>query len=183
MIFTPLPLKGASLIDLEKIEDERGFFSRYYCEKEFADQGLEKTWVQINLSLSRKKGTLRGLHFQHPPKAEAKIVRCLRGAIWDVIVDIRANSSTFGKWVGKELNDENRTMMYVPKGFAHGFLSLEKNSEILYLVSEFYSEKYETGLIWNDSDININWPFEPLEISKKDLQGKLIKDIHPLVIR
>jgi dTDP-4-dehydrorhamnose 3,5-epimerase len=173
MIFTPLPLNDAFLIDLEKREDERGFFARYYCEKEFATHGLNTKWVQLNNSLSVTKGTARGLHFQYPPHAEVKLVRCLAGSIWDVIVDIRKNSPSFGKWFGIELNAENRTMMYVPKGFAHGFVSLADNSEILYMVSSEYSKESEGTLKWNDPFHGIKWPIEPVVISEKDQNADL----------
>ena len=182
MIFTKLPLRGSLKIDLDKKEDDRGFFARYFCEKEFSDQGINLKWVQINTSLSKNKNTLRGLHFQRPPMAEDKIIRCLRGSIWDLIVDLRKNSQTFGKWFGTELNEENRTMIFVPKGFAHGFISLKPNSEILYLVSEFYSPEHEHSLNWNDKEININWPVRPKFISQKDLEAPYLKDLDPIKI-
>lgn len=161
-------LGGAYTIDLDKREDNRGFFSRYWCKNEFTEKGLDSTIVQINNSMNRQKGTLRGLHFQRPPKAETKIVRCIRGAIWDVIVDIRIGSSTYGKWYAMELNEGNRTMMYVPKGFAHGFISISKNTEIIYLVSEFYSPEHENILRWDDPFHGIEWPIQPQIISNKD---------------
>ncbi len=130
--------------------------------------GLNTRWVQINNSLSKKKGTLRGLHFQYPPHAEVKLIRCIKGAIWDVIVDIRRHSPTYGRWFAYELNENNRTMMYIPEGFAHGFLSLEKNSEILYLVSANYNSENEDTLRWNDTFHNISWPLNPKLISEKD---------------
>tara|TARA_Y100001958_G_scaffold30445_1_gene19586 strand:+ start:3181 stop:3735 length:555 start_codon:yes stop_codon:yes gene_type:complete len=168
MIFNKLPVLGAYTIELDKKDDERGFFSRFWCEKEFKDLNLDTSIVQINNSLSTKKATLRGLHFQYPPKAETKIVRCINGSIWDVIVDIRLESKTYGKWYGAELSSENRTMMYVPKGFAHGFISLTDNSEIIYLVSEFYSQKNESALRWNDPFHGIKWPIKPEVVSEKD---------------
>ncbi|PAY16608.1 dTDP-4-dehydrorhamnose 3,5-epimerase [Rhodopirellula sp. SM50] len=168
MIFTPLFLDGAFLLDLEKREDNRGFFARYFCEREFADHGLNGRWVQMNVSLSLRRGTMRGLHFQRPPKAEVKVVRCLQGAIWDVVVDIRYQSPTYGEWFGTELTAENRRMMYVPQGFAHGFLTLQDNSEILYLVSETYSPEHEGTLIWNDKFHGIEWPEVPVVVSDKD---------------
>jgi len=168
MIFKPLPLEGAHLIQLEKFSDERGFFARYFCKEEFKKTGLESEFVQVNNSLSRKKGTLRGLHFQRPPQAEVKLVRCIKGAIWDVIVDIRKGSKTYGKWVGAELNEENRDMMYVPKGFAHGFISLTEDSEILYMVSATYNPELEGTLRWDDPVHGIEWPIQPRVLSKKD---------------
>ncbi|MFA5041383.1 MAG: dTDP-4-dehydrorhamnose 3,5-epimerase [Bdellovibrionales bacterium] len=168
MIFHPTPLKGAYTIELEKRGDDRGFFARYFCEKEYAQEGLEPRFVQINDSLSEKKGTLRGMHYQLAPAAEVKVVRCLRGALYDVIVDLRPDSPTYCKWFGAELNQDNRLMMYVPKGFAHGFLSLTDHVETLYLVSDFYAPKQERGLRYNDPKFGIAWPMKPLEISAKD---------------
>ena len=168
MKFNKTPLEGAYTIDLEKRGDDRGFFARFFCEKEFGDAGLETQFVQINNSLTGKKGTLRGLHYQLPPAAEVKVVRCVRGALFDVIVDIRAGSPTFGKWFGAELSAENRTMMYVPRGFAHAFVTLTDDAEALYLVSAFYSPENERGVRFNDPAIGIEWPIEPVEISDKD---------------
>lgn len=172
MKFTETPLSGSYLIDLEPRQDERGFFARYFCEQEFAAQGLNSHWAQINNSFSKTKGTLRGLHFQFPPHAEVKLVRCLQGAIWDVILDVRKGSSTYGKWFAAELTPQNRTMMYVPKGFAHGFISLEDNSEILYLVSSQYNAENEGTVRWDDQMHAISWPFMPTEISDKDRSAK-----------
>ena len=168
MKFNKLPLNGAFTIELERNQDERGFFARYWCKKEFKEFGLDVNISQINNSLSRDKGTLRGLHFQYPPRAEAKIIRCLSGAIRDVIVDIRKSSNTYGQWCGVELNDDNRSMIYVPKGFAHGFQTLVNDVELLYLHSEFYSPKHESGLLFNDKTINIDWPLPVSEISERD---------------
>ncbi len=168
MKFTKTPLESAYLIDLQKREDERGFFSRLFCQKEFEQLGLETKFVQVNNSLSVLPGTLRGLHYQKAPKEEVKIVRCIRGALFDVIVDIRENSPTFGKWFGEELSAENRRMMYVPKGFAHGFISLLPNTELVYFVSEFYSPEHEGGIRWDDPNVNIAWPKTPSVISDKD---------------
>jgi dTDP-4-dehydrorhamnose 3,5-epimerase len=180
MIFKETNLKGNYLIDLELKEDERGFFARYFCEKEFSLQGLNTKWVQINNSLSKEVGTLRGLHYQREPNAEVKLVRCLKGAIWDVVVDLRKSSETFGKWFGSKLSDENRTMMYVPKGFAHGFTSLEPNIEILYLVSDYYTPDTEGTLLWNDPKIGIDWPTVPQVISDKDAKGDTLDKIIPI---
>lgn len=176
MIFKETNIKGNFLVDLEPRADERGFFARYFCEREFSEQSLNAQWVQINNSMSREVGTLRGLHFQRSPHAEVKLIRCLRGAIWDVVVDLREASETFGRWFGATLSDQNRTMMYVPKGFAHGFISLEPDTEILYLVSEFYAPESEGTLIWNDPDVGIKWPILPQIISEKDLNGAPLKD-------
>lgn len=182
MQYTETPLLGSYLINLELRADERGFFSRYFCAHEFLAQDLNTTWVQINNSLSIEAGTLRGLHFQRPPKMEVKMVRCIQGAIWDVIVDLRVNSKTFGKWFGAELTTQNRTMMYVPKGFAHGFISLRDNSEILYLVSEFYTPGAEGTLLWSDPTVAIQWPMLPKHISKKDASAIKLSEMLPLQI-
>lgn len=183
MKFNETPLQGSYLIDLELRGDERGFFARYFCEKEFSEKGLNTRWVQINNSMSRDVGTLRGLHFQRAPHAEAKLVRCLQGSIWDVVVDLRQDSKTYGKWFGATLSDKNRTMMYVPKGFAHGFISLEPDSEILYLVSEFYAPDHEQTLLWNDSDMAIDWPIAPSIVSDKDSRGTLLRNIQPMALK
>lgn len=168
MQFVKTPLEGAYLIDLQKREDERGFFSRVICQKEFEEHGLETNFVQVNNSLSVVQGTLRGLHYQLPPKEEVKVVRCIRGSLFDVIVDVRKSSPTYGKWFGADLTAENRRMMYVPKGFAHGFLSTSPNTELIYFVSEFYSPEHERGICWNDPGLKIKWPGKPQVISDKD---------------
>jgi dTDP-4-dehydrorhamnose 3,5-epimerase len=176
MNFQETLLEGNYLIHLEKYEDERGFFARYFCEKEFFKKGLNTIWLQINNSMSKNIGTLRGLHLQKAPHAEVKLIRCLKGKVWDIVVDLRKESKTFGKWFGAILSDENRTMMYVPKGFAHGFVTLEPNSEILYLVSNFYAPQSEETLLWNDPDVAISWPLQPSIISDKDNNAKPLKD-------
>ena len=168
MIFKPLALGGAFLIDLEKSEDSRGFFFRYFCEKEYSSHGLETRWVQMNTSLTRQPGSLRGLHFQRPPKAEAKVVRCLSGAIWDVLVDLRMGSPSFGKWVGFELNDDNRTMLYIPKGFAHGFQTLTDDCEMLYFHTATYQAGAEGGLNALDFRLAIKWPLGVTILSDRD---------------
>lgn len=182
MKFLPTKLSGNYLVNLDKKQDERGFFSRLFCEKEFSKKGLNSKWLQINNSLSRKTGTLRGLHFQRPPHSEIKLIRCIKGMIWDVVVDLRKNSKTFGKYFSAKLSEGNRTMMYVPKGFAHGFITLKPNSEVFYLISNSYEPKAENTLIWNDPKISIKWPISPSIISKKDKNGKLLKDLKKLVI-
>tara|TARA_B100001093_G_C26466246_1_gene858618 strand:+ start:130 stop:669 length:540 start_codon:yes stop_codon:yes gene_type:complete len=177
MHFEELNLKGGYLINLDKFEDFRGFNSRLFCDQEFADIGLNQHWKQINNTYNMNKGTLRGLHFQREPYAEIKLVRCIRGSIWDVMIDIRKGSETFGKYAARELNADNRSMMYVPKGFAHGFLSLTDNTEVIYMVSEIYNKKYEAGIIWNDPDLNISWPIEPTIMSEKDGNANKLKDV------
>jgi dTDP-4-dehydrorhamnose 3,5-epimerase len=168
MIFTPTPLSGAYLVDLEKRGDERGFFARAFCEKEFGAQGLATRFVQMNDSLTAQRGTLRGMHYQLAPRAETKLVRCVRGALHDAILDLRQGSPTFGRSFGAELSAENRRMMYVPKGFAHGFITLADDTEALYLVDEFYGPEQERGIRWNDPRFAIRWPIEPAVLSDKD---------------
>lgn len=165
---TPTPLNGTYLIDLEKRGDERGFFARTFCSKEFEKYGLESTFVQTNDSLSVEKGTLRGMHYQLPPYEETKLVRCIQGSLYDVVLDLRKDSPTFGQSFGHLLTSENRTMMYVPKGCAHGFLTMEPNTEVLYFVSTPYAPEHERGIRWNDPAFHINWPDTPSVLSERD---------------
>jgi len=166
--FNETPLAGAYVIELNKIGDERGFFARAFCEKEFGERGLATHFVQLNNSLAEKKGTLRGMHYQLAPYAETKVVRCVRGALLDVILDVRPDSPTFCQHFGVELTAENRRMLYVPKGFAHSFITLEDNTETFYFVDEFYAPDQERGVRWNDPKFGIEWPLEPTVISEKD---------------
>jgi dTDP-4-dehydrorhamnose 3,5-epimerase len=166
--FRPTPVHGAYLIDLERRGDDRGFFARFFCEREFATAGLVSRFVQINNSLTGRRGTLRGMHYQLPPSAEVKVVRCLRGALFDVALDLRPDSPSFGRWFGAELTAENRSMMYVPEGCAHGFVTLQDDTEALYLVSAFYGPDEERGVRFNDPRFAITWPIEPAEVSAKD---------------
>jgi len=168
MLFHDTPLHGAHLIELERRGDDRGFFARFFCENEFGKAGLISKFVQVNNSLTGKKGTLRGMHYQLAPAAEVKVVRCIRGALYDAILDLRPDSPTYGKSFGAELNAENRLMMYVPRGFAHAILTLTDDTEALYLVSELYSPENERGVRWNDPQFDVKWPIEPVEISQKD---------------
>jgi dTDP-4-dehydrorhamnose 3,5-epimerase len=168
MKFVPTPLQGAFLIEPDKRGDDRGFFARVFCAREFAEVGLERNFVQINNSLSRRKGTLRGMHYQLPPASEVKVVRCIRGALYDAIIDLRPGSPSVGGWFGAELTAENRTMMYVPRGFAHGFLTLADDTEVLYLVGAFYAPERERGIRFDDPRVAIKWPAAPAEISNKD---------------
>lgn len=168
MKFHPTPLKGAFTVELERRGDNRGFFARAFCEREFAQAGLENRFVQANDALSQSKGTLRGMHYQLGASAEVKMVRCIRGALFDVILDLRPDSPTFGKSFGAELNAENRLMMYVPRGFAHGLLTLADETEAFYLVSNTYDPQAERGIRWDDPKFNIEWPHAPQEISQKD---------------
>lgn len=180
MKFIPIPLKGAYIIELEKKGDERGFFGRTYCEKEFQQAGLDNHFVQINNSLSSQKGTLRGMHYQMHPHSETKIVRCIKGALYDVVLDLNTNSPTFGQSYGVELSDDNRKMMYVPKGFAHGFLTIQDETEAFYLVSEFYAPQSERGIRWNDPKFGIKWPFDPVVVSDKDKNHPLFDPLYHL---
>jgi dTDP-4-dehydrorhamnose 3,5-epimerase len=169
LIFYKLKLEGAYRIDLEPREDERGFFARAWCQQEFAEHGLETRIVQSNLSYNRYKGTLRGMHYQAPPHEEVKLVRCIRGSILDVIIDLRPDSPTYLQWVGVELTAANRQMLYVPRGFAHGFQTLEDDTEVFYHVSEFYHPEAERGVRWNDPQFGIQWPaVEKRILSPKD---------------
>ena len=168
MKMTPTPLKGAYLIDLEKRGDERGFFARAFCSEEFKNFGLDDTFVQANDSLSTQKGTLRGMHYQLPPYEETKLVRCIRGSLYDMILDLRLGSPTFGQSFGHLLSADNRTMMYVPRGFAHGFLTMEPDTEVFYLVSSPYSSEHERGIRWDDPAFNLDWPVTPTVISERD---------------
>lgn len=169
MKFNPTPLQDAYVIELEPRGDERGFFARAFCEDEFAKAGLVSRYVQMNNSLNTRKGTLRGMHYQLPPAAEVKVVRCLQGALFDVIVDLRPDSSTCGKWFGIELSGENRKMLYIPRGFAHGFITLRDNTEAFYMVSDAYTPGGERGLRYDDPRFGIEWPLKPEIVSEKDL--------------
>jgi len=161
-------LDGAYLVIPERMEDDRGFFARTWCVREFSDKGLETRLVQCNTSFNRQKGTLRGMHYQVPPFEEVKLVRCTRGAIYDVILDLRPGSETFGKHFGAVLDEGNRSMLYIPKGFAHGFLTLETGSEVFYQMSEFYAPECARGLRWNDPAFRIPWPDPVCVISDRD---------------
>ena len=169
MKFEELKLAGAYLIELDKFQDERGFFARSWCQQEFAQKGLSASLVQCNISFNLKKGTLRGMHYQAKPHEEEKLVRCTMGAIYDVIVDLRQESSTFKQWVGVELNAENRQMLYIPGGMAHGFQTLIDKTEVFYQMSEFYNPDSARGVRWNDPAFEIKWPeIQERTISSKD---------------
>lgn len=168
MKFVETKLAGAYRIELEPHRDERGFFARGYCEDEFRTHGLIDRMVQSNVSLNVKKGTLRGLHFQTSPHEEVKLVRCTRGRIWDVMVDLRPESPTFKQWVGAELTEENHSMLYVPRRFAHGFITLTETAEVFYQVSHPYDRATASGALWNDPAFGIEWPIEPSIISAAD---------------
>ncbi|TDW27438.1 dTDP-4-dehydrorhamnose 3,5-epimerase [Rhizobium azibense] len=168
MKFHGTPLDGAYVIEPEPRGDERGWFQRVFCEREMADAGMEGRFVQVNNSFNAEAGTLRGLHYQLPPSPEVKIIRCISGALWDCIVDLRPDSATYRGWHAVELTGENRLAFYVPRGFAHGFVTLRPNTETLYLASEFYDPKSERGVRWNDPKFGITWPVEGIVISEKD---------------
>ncbi len=169
MKFTKTGLDGAFVIEIDPVFDDRGFFARAWCRREFEAAGLRLDFVQANIAFSKKKGTLRGMHYQKAPHAEVKLLRCIRGSIFDVMVDLRQNSPTFKKWFGSELTDDNHKMVYVPEGFAHGYLTTAAETEVFYPVSAYYSPAGEAGVRWNDPAFGIEWPqTEGLTISKKD---------------
>lgn len=169
MIFKETKLKDAYIIELEKIGDERGFFSRVWCAKEFEAHGLVTRIAQANMSFNQEKGTLRGLHYQRPPHEEVKLMRCTRGAVFDVIVDLRPDSPTYLDWLGVELTADNYKMLYVPENFAHGYQTLTDNAEVFYPTSQFYAPQAEAGIRWNDPTLAIEWPITPPQvISDKD---------------
>jgi dTDP-4-dehydrorhamnose 3,5-epimerase len=168
VIFTPGELDGAYLIDLQPHADERGFFARTFCEEEMRAHGLESHVAQCNVSWNEKRGTLRGLHYQAAPHEETKIVRCTRGAIWDVIVDLRTESRTYRTWMAVELNEDNRRMLYVPHGFAHGFITLSDGAEVFYWMGSPFVPGTARGVAWNDPQFGIAWPIEPVVMSEAD---------------
>jgi len=166
--FHETELDGAYIIELEKLEDNRGFFARTFCQKELEDHGLARRVAQANVSFNAMAGTLRGMHYQLAPYEETKLIRCTRGALYDVIVDLRPDSATYKRWIGVELTVKNYKMLYVPANFAHGFITLEDSTEAIYFVSEFYTPGSERGLRWDDSQLNIKWPRSVAVISEKD---------------
>jgi dTDP-4-dehydrorhamnose 3,5-epimerase len=174
MIFTETILKGSFVIDINLLEDERGWFARTFCKEEFKKIGHEGEWVQLNHSFTKQKGTIRGMHYQMPPFAEIKLVRCIAGAVFDVIVDIRKDSPTFLQWVGVELSAKNRKMIYIPEGFAHGFQAMENDTELIYHHSAFYKPNVEGGLKYDDPKLNIHWPLVALNISERDRNYTLL---------
>ncbi len=170
MIIEQTKLSGAFVIELEKHQDDRGFFARIFCKNELEAHGMISDVAQANMSLSKKKGTLRGMHYQKAPHQESKLVRCTRGALFDVIIDLRPESPTFKEWFGVELSADNYKMLYVPRDFAHGFLTLTDNTEVTYMVSQFYAPGSELGIRWNDPQFGIKWPIDIEVISEKDMQ-------------
>lgn len=179
MQFTKTELEGAYIIELERREDSRGFFARAFCQKEFAAHGLKPLIAQANVAYNFNKGTLRGMHFQFPPAAETKLVRCTKGAILDIIVDLRPESPTYLQNIAVELNEENGRALYVPERFAHGYQTLRDKTETSYQVGEFYAPDYESGLMHNDPRLCLQWPLPVAVISDKDQKFKLLDDIGP----
>jgi len=174
MRFTETELNGAWLIEALPIGDERGSFARTFCSREFAEHGLETNFVQHSVSHSARKHTLRGMHYQSAPHAEVKVVSCIRGAIMDVIVDLRPHSPNYRRWTAYELSDTNNRRLYIPKGFAHGFQTLSDDAVVSYLISEFYSPEAATGVRWSDPALGIEWPAMPTVLSEKDQAWPLL---------
>ncbi|HVZ96826.1 MAG TPA: dTDP-4-dehydrorhamnose 3,5-epimerase [Chitinophagaceae bacterium] len=174
MKFTSTELAGSYVIDVVPFEDDRGWFIRTFCKKEFTQIGHTKEWVQINHSFTNEEGTIRGMHFQLPPFAEIKLIRCIAGQVFDVIIDLRKNSETFLKWFGIELSEENKKMIYIPEGFAHGFQTLTDNCQLIYHHSEFYKPGVEGGIKYNDPLIGISWPLPVKNVSGRDNKHPLL---------
>lgn len=170
MLFEETPLAGAYIISLQPVQDDRGYFARSFCREEMGKRGLECDFVQGNISYNQKKGTLRGLHYQLPPHEEVKIVSCRRGVIYDVIVDIRSHSSTYGQWIGRELSAQNGQAFYIPRGFAHGFQTLADETEVHYLMGNYYHPSSARGIRWNDTKLGIKWPYSDIIMSERDMQ-------------
>ena len=183
MIFTETKLRGAFIIDIEAREDSRGFFARAFCQREFQQHGLKPVIAQSNLAFNKRKGTMRGMHFQFPPAAETKLVRASRGAILDVIVNLRPESATYLQHVGVELTADNHRGLYVPERFAHGYQVLEDKTETTYQVGEFYAPDCEGGLRHDDPRLGIEWPLAVTEISDKDARWKLLEEVEPDINR
>jgi dTDP-4-dehydrorhamnose 3,5-epimerase len=169
-------IHGVFEIILKSLEDERGFFMRTYSKEIFENYGIDRNWLHENHSLSKKKGIIRGLHFQFPPYTETKLVRCIRGAIFDVFVDIRKNSQTLGQWDYIELSEDNKKMIYIPRGFAHGFCTLTDNCGVVYKVDNLYHSEAEGGIVWNDATLNIPWPVDNPILSEKDAKLRTFKE-------
>jgi dTDP-4-dehydrorhamnose 3,5-epimerase len=179
MIFTETKLRGAYLVEIERREDNRGFFARSFCQREFLEHGLKPVIAQANVAFTRKKGTLRGMHFQYPPAPETKLVRATRGAVLDIIVDLRPESPTYLMHVAVELSADNHRAIYVPERFAHGYQVLEDATETSYEVGEYYTPAAEGGLLFNDRRLGLKWPLPPGEISAKDSAWKTLDEIEP----
>jgi len=176
MIFHEIALKDAYVIEPEPFQDSRGMFARIFCKNELSAINHSKEIVQVNHSINMKRGAVRGIHFQKPPKAEIKFVKCIKGSVYDVIIDLRRNSPTFLKWHGEDLTEKNMLMLFIPEGFAHGFQTIEPESELLYFHTEFYEPRFESGIRHDDPLIGVTWPLEVTEISKRDLEHPLLND-------
>jgi dTDP-4-dehydrorhamnose 3,5-epimerase len=179
MIFVKTELNGAYIIEIERREDDRGFFARAFCQKEFEAHGLKPIIAQTNIASNRKKGTLRGMHFQHPPAAETKLVRCTRGAILDIIVDLRPESPTYLRHIAVELSEDNQRALFVPERFAHGYQALRDNTDTSYQVGEFYTPGSESGLRHDDPRLGLIWPLPVTVISDKDRAWQFLDEIEP----
>jgi len=178
MIFTETPIKDALIVELKTIEDNRGFFARAWCREEFSDHGHDIDIVQANVSFNKYQGTLRGMHMQKKPHEETKIVSCTRGAVFDVLVDLRPSSPTFKQWYGTELTEDNHRMLVIPRGCAHGYQTLVDNSQVFYLVTESYAPNAEIGLLYSDPEIGISWPAPVKEVSDKDANNMSFEDVY-----
>jgi dTDP-4-dehydrorhamnose 3,5-epimerase len=176
MTFTPTPLQGSFVIEPNVLTDERGWFARFYCKNDFQEIGHQKEWVQLNHSVTNKKGTIRGMHFQLNPFREIKMVKCIVGAVYDVIVDVRRESATFLEWFGVELSASNKKMLYIPERFAHGFQCLQDHCELIYHHTEFYAPNSEGGIRFDDPKINIQWPLPVSLVSSRDSAHLLVDD-------
>jgi dTDP-4-dehydrorhamnose 3,5-epimerase len=183
MIFTETKLKGAFILDVERRTDERGFFARAFCQNEFREHGLKPIIAQANIASNAKRGTLRGMHFQYPPAAESKLVRCTRGAILDIIVDLRPESPTYLDHVAVELDEDNMRALYVPERFAHGYQALRDNTDTSYQVGEFYTPSVESGLLHDDPRLGLKWPLPVSVISSKDQAFQPLRDVEDEVKR
>jgi dTDP-4-dehydrorhamnose 3,5-epimerase len=183
VLFTETKLHGAFIIDLERREDNRGFFARAFCQNEFSDHGLKPIIAQANIGFNRRRGCLRGMHFQYPPAAETKVVRCTRGAVLDIIVDLRPESPTFLEHISVELTADNHRAIYIPERFAHGYQALEDETETSYQVGEFYTPGSEGGLRYDDPVLGLTWPLPVSEMSEKDAAWPLLADVEPEVRR
>jgi dTDP-4-dehydrorhamnose 3,5-epimerase len=179
MKFTELPLRGSHLIELEPLSDPRGFLARTFCAREFSERGLEASFVQCNTTFNPARGTLRGLHWQSAPHEEVKLLRCTAGAVYDVIVDLRPDSPTWGKWHALELSARNRRMLYIPKGFAHGLQTLEPDSELFYQMSAYYVPEAKRGLRWDDPALGIPWPLREALVGEADRALPTLQQLRP----
>ena len=177
MKFTAAKLPGVWVVDLEQREDERGFLARTYCDREFAEHGLNTRWPQSNLTHTKTRGMVRGLHFQREPQGEIKLLRCIRGAIWDVALDVRRDSPSFGQWEAFELSAENRRALYLPKGIAHGLQCLNDDCEVFYQMGDIYAPQLATGIRWNDPALGIQWPIQEASVSDRDANLPFLSEL------